>query len=93
LCVDDFAFCLGVQFSLNVAALLAGIGERYSFLSSPFLTRNNVCAFFSRVYIFCVRIWRSTLAWSSLGVVRLFVVVDAAFVSYGQRVCWLAILF
>jgi len=72
-----FARFLGVQFSLNIAALLAGIGERYNFLSSPFLTRITIARFFSGLHPLCPYL-EVNLAWSSLGVTRRFVAVDAA---------------
>jgi len=47
----------------------------------PFFDPRDLCFF--RVYIF-VSVSGGQPLWSSLGVVRRFVVVDAAFVSYGR---------
>jgi len=72
--LDDF---LRVVWEYQTLAALASWNWGNSvFFAKPFFDPRSFALF--RVYIFCVRIWRSTV-WSSWGVVRLFVVVDAAF--------------
>ncbi len=80
LVVDDFFLLFGSTFQTFAAIpyflTRLELGEIFAFAKPFFDPRESCCLF--RVYIFCVRIWRSTV-WSSRGVSPFFVVVDAAF--------------